>query len=80
LVQSFSGVCVAQSSVFCVFVIFLSAIKYLSFCFVIRTPVYLFHVLLMKYHIDPLRLITNKDSSQFVVQTIEDAQIGSWRM
>jgi hypothetical protein len=45
-VRSFSGVCVAQSSVFSVFVIFLSAIKYLSLCFVI--PVYLYHVLLMK--------------------------------
>ena len=33
---------------------FLSAIKYLSFCHVI--PVYLYHILLLKKYIDPLRL------------------------
>jgi hypothetical protein len=52
-----------------------SAIIYLSFCFLI--PVYLYHILLMKLYIDPLRLITNKGSSQSVVYTIEDAKIGS---
>jgi hypothetical protein len=57
LVRSFSGICVAQSSVFSVFVIFCQPLN-MSFCFAI--PVYLYHILLMKYYIDPLRLITNK--------------------
>ena len=57
--------CCSISSVFCVFVVFLSTIKYLSFCYVI--PVYLYHILLLKLYVDPLRLINNKDNSQSVI-------------
>ena len=52
-VRIFSCLCVSVFS-FLGIRNFLSAIKYLSFCHVIL--VYLYHILLLKKYIDPLRL------------------------
>jgi len=58
----FSGVCFAQSSVFCVFVIFCQP---LNICLLAMLYLYIYNIY-CKY-IDPLRLITNQGISHFVV-------------